>query len=67
MNFSSQVERSIYEVCLKHRNFIEKFVGGEECYCRDNYYQGHAYSYIEEQFDPESIDFIERLPNNLAF
>lgn len=65
MNFSSQVERSIYEVCLKYRNFIEKFVGGEECYCRDNYYQGHAYSYIEEQFDPESIDFIERLPNNL--
>lgn len=64
MDLINSAEEPIYDVCLKHRNFIEKFVGRGECYCYDgsfsNSYQGHAYSYIEDQFDPESMEFLER-------
>lgn len=67
MDINNSAEKPIYDVCLKHRHFIEKFVGGGESYFYDdsssNSYQGHAYSYIEDQFDPESMEYLKRFSN----
>lgn len=67
MDINNSAEKPIFDVCLKHKHFIEKFVGGSECYFYDdsssNSYQGHAYSYIEDQFDPESMEYLKRFSN----
>ena len=62
---SESSEAPLYDVFLKHQGFIEKFVGGGPRFCwgDNDYHNGHAYSFIEDQFDSESIGFIRRFEN----
>lgn len=46
-------ERPIYEVFFKNRDFIENS-------CRES---GHAFSFIEDNFDPESVHLIRKFNN----
>lgn len=58
-------EKPIYDVFLKHQAFIEKFQGGGECFCWDDYYDGYAFSFIEDKFDltKQAYDLIRRFKN----
>ena len=64
MNVDSP-EKPIYDVFLKHQAFIEKFQGGGEGFCLDDYYDGYAFSFIEDKFDltKQAFDLIRRFKN----
>ncbi len=64
MNFlDNSGEKPIYDVFLRNRDFIEKFVNSKGIYDYSHHNGGHSFSFIEDEFDPNSITLIHRFRN----
>ncbi len=61
MNFTDKSEeKQVYDVFFRNRNFIEKFVDGVGGYGYSDSNKGRSFSFIDDQFVPESIELIRR-------
>ncbi len=61
MDFSDNPEeKQVYDVFFRNRKFIEKFVDGVGGYGYSDSNKGRSFSFIDDQFVPESIELIRR-------